>query len=113
MRKQISSAIGAVMLLLLLSCGSTAGTRTMNSVERQATDFPARFDAPQGVTLGSNTCASPLTDPRDGTKITMHSSFGNEGVGDYVVPVGRYGVGDGELLRINCRTGEVLGIVRR
>lgn len=34
-------------------------------------------------------------------------------LGDYEVPEGRYGVQQGELLRIECNTGEVVGIVRR
>ena len=101
------------MLLLFLGCGTTSGTRSMRSVERQATDVPVRFEAPAGVTMGDNSCSSPLTDPRDGTSIRMVAAFGGEGVGDYEVPAGKYGVEKNELLRINCQTGEVLGIVRR
>ncbi len=41
----------------------------------------------------------------------MERAFGT-GRGDYSVPEGKYGVQKGELLRINCRTGEVLGIVK-
>jgi hypothetical protein len=35
------------------------------------------------------------------------------GIGDYEVPEGRYGVGPGEVLRLDCSTGRVLGIVGR
>ena len=101
------------MLLLLLSCGTSSATRSMTSIERQAVDVPDRFEAPTGVERTSNACISPLTDPRDGTTIRMITSFSGEEVGDYSVPAGRYGVEENELLRINCRTGEVLGIVRR
>lgn len=101
------------MLLLLLSCGTTSGTRSKTAIKRPAVDVPERFEAPTGVERTSNACVSPLTDPRDGTTIKMVSSFGGEEVGDYSVPAGRYGVEENELLRINCRTGEVLGIVRR
>lgn len=101
------------MLLLLLSCGTTTSTRSMTPVERQAEDVPERFEAAAGINRTNNACVSPLVDPRDGTTIRIHSSFGAEEVGDYSVPEGMYGVGENELLRINCRTGEVLGIVRR
>lgn len=33
--------------------------------------------------------------------------------GDYQPSSSRYGVRDGELLRINCATGQAIGIVRR
>jgi len=59
---------------------------------------------------GAN-CRSPLTDGRDGTEIRMQRAAG--GVADYAVPAGRYGVNEGELLRVRCETGEPLGIVRR
>jgi hypothetical protein len=51
-----------------------------------------------------------LIDKRDGTEIVLVSSA--SGMGNYRVPEGRYGVQKGELLRINCATGEVLGVVR-
>lgn len=85
----------------------------MTSVVRAAVDVPDRFEAPANTKLGSNSCKSPLTDPEDGTKIILQTSFGEEGLGDYVVPQGKYGVKSGELLRINCATGEVVGIVKR
>lgn len=115
MKNKITSAIGAGMLLLLLGCGTTpnTGTRSMTSIERQASDVPARFEAPSGVERTSNACVTPLTDPRDGTTIKLITSFGDKEVGDYSVPPGRYGVEENELLRINCRTGDIMGIVRR
>ncbi|WP_324719050.1 hypothetical protein [Salinimicrobium sp. HB62] len=112
MRSKIISAIGAGALFLVLGCGTTSGTRTMTSIEREAVDVPARFEAPAGVDSSGKACKSPLTDPRNGTKIILKTSF-SEGMGDYVVPAGMYGVGDRELLRINCATGEVVGVVRR
>lgn len=113
MKSKITNAMAASLLLLLLSCGTTSTTRSMTSVERPAVDVPDRFEAPTGIERTSNACIGPLTDPRDGTTIKMVTSFGGEEVGDYSVPAGRYGVEENELLRINCRTGEVLGIVRR
>lgn len=114
MKTKAFSAIGSIILLLLISCGTTGtGTRSMTPVEREATDVPVRFEDQTGVERTNNSCVSPLTDPRDGTIIKMVTSFSGKEVGDYSVPAGRYGVEENELLRINCRTGEVLGIVRR
>lgn len=69
-------------MLMLFSCGSLTGTRSINAVDRPATDVPAQFEAPAGLTLGDNACKSPLLDPRDGTEIKLFTSYG-EGVGDY------------------------------
>lgn len=55
-------------------------------------------------------CRNPMVDPRDGTRLLLVRSA--EGRGDYEVPAGRYGVGKQELLRLECETGRVLGIVR-
>jgi hypothetical protein len=62
-------------------------------------------------TIAGSGCQSPMVDPRDGTEIGMlHSDHGQA---DYAVPGRLYGVGIGELLRLECNTGKVLGIVRR
>lgn len=113
MKDKILKFSSLLCLMIFLSCGSSDVQRSMTSVLRPATDVPDRFESPEGVTRGENACLSPLTDPRDGTQIILRTAFAEEGVGDYVVPSGLYGVGSRELLRINCRTGEVLGIVRR
>ena len=112
MKSRIFTSFLLLGLIFLGGCGSTTGTRSMSPVLRAATDTPIAFEAPAGTVFGDDTCLSPLTDPRDGTQIVMHTSFG-AGIGDYVVPSGMYGVKDGELLRVNCNTGEVTGIVRR
>lgn len=101
-----------MLLLLFLGCGVSWQQRSKGAVLRPATDVPLQFEAPAGMTLGSNSCLNPLTDIRDGTKITMYIFYG-EGIGDYEVHIGKYGVHTGELLRVNCATGEILGIVRR
>jgi len=80
---------------------------------RPAVDVPERFAAvgePVGAG-GGTTCRSPLEDRRDGTRLVMQRSAA--GVADYAVPAGRYGVAGNELLRVNCSTGEPIGIVRR
>jgi hypothetical protein len=56
-------------------------------------------------------CRSPMVDPRDGTKLKLARSY--EGQGDYEVPDGKYGVGKGDLLRVECATGRAVGIVKR
>ena len=105
----------AVAPLLAVACSSGVGT--MTAVIRPAEGTPARFEPElaelrvAGDTIAGAGCRSPMKDPRDGTVITFLRS--TTAVGDYNVPSGRYGVGPGELLRIECNTGRVVGIVRR
>jgi len=102
-------------LLLAVACSSGVGT--MTAVIRPAEAAPARFEPElselrvPGDTIAGRGCLSPMLDPRDGTVITFLRS--RIDVGDYDVPSGRYGVGPGELIRIECNTGRVVGIVRR
>lgn len=97
--------------LLLTSCGA-GGTRGVNGdVLRAGVDTPANFRPPSGVTVDDDSCHSPMVDPRDGTSLRMVTASG--GVGDYEVPNFKYGVNEGELLRLNCRTGEVIGVVKQ
>lgn len=56
-------------------------------------------------------CKSPMIDPRDSTKITLFRSF--DGRGDYEVPDGKYGVKKGQILRLDCSTGKVVGIFKK
>lgn len=110
-------------IYLLAVVATVAGCGSSNSVAtgykgRTAENTPSRFEtdsnfpriAPEDTLPGSG-CLSPLHDPRDGTKLIMRRA--DRGVGDYEVPDGKYGVRNGELLRLNCNTGETLGIVRR
>lgn len=108
------AAAGAV--LLIVGCASTRDNLALPP-DRSAQDVPARFildmstaAVPSDTVPGSG-CRSPLFDPRDGTRIVMQRS--GAGRGDYAVPMGRYGVGPDELLRLVCNTGEPLGVVRR
>lgn len=113
MKTGILNSLASVFMMLLLSCGSgNVQTRTMKPVLRAAVDAPERFEAVAGTTLSEQTCKSPLIDPRDGTEIKMQYSF-KEGVADYLVPNGKYGVEPGEFLRVDCATGEIRGIVRK
>jgi hypothetical protein len=98
------------MLLFLVSCGSTSNSFIQKEVLRNATDTPAYFESPVSFP-GERVCKSPMTDPRNGTKINfIRSSWP---MADYEVPTGKYGVKSNELLRVNCETGEVVGIVRQ
>jgi hypothetical protein len=105
----------AAALLAATACSSGVGT--MTAVIRPAESTPARFEPEladlriAGDTIAGAGCRSPMKDPRDGTVIVFLRS--TTMVGDYHVPSGRYGVGPDELLRIECNTGRVLGIVRR
>ncbi len=56
-------------------------------------------------------CRNPMVDPHDGTKLTLVRS--SNGMGDYEVPEGRYGVGKGQLLRLDCANGRPMGMVKR
>lgn len=97
---------------------STSSTFDPATDVRPASDLPARFEPIDSAvrlepadTLAGSGCLSPLLDPRDGLELRFVRS--GTALGDYEVPEGRYGVQRGELLRIECNTGEVVGIVRR
>ncbi|HEV7992593.1 MAG TPA: hypothetical protein VGP25_12260 [Gemmatimonadaceae bacterium] len=85
---------------------------------RVATRVPPRFEPSDaslrlsdGDTLAGPGCVSPMKDPRDGREI--RSVYSTSWYGDYEIPVGRYGSVSGELLRVECNTGRVIGLVRR
>lgn len=100
----------AVVVIALAGCAST--TFPSDADARPATGVPEQF-GPPGLAdrEASAACWNPMTDPRDGTAIRMARS--SAGRGDYEVPPGRYGVREGELLRLDCTSGRVIGIVRR
>ena len=113
-------------LVALLGTGaiaSCAHTSAMSAERRDtlpvrpASDAPARFEprnaslrlAP-GDTLAGPGCLSPMVDPRDGTEVRFVFSTS---YGEYELPAGRYGARAGELLRLECNTGRVIGLVPR
>lgn len=95
---------------LVISCGTSAAP-VAGDILRQPENAPEAFTPEEGVTLNETSCKSPMIDSRDGTEIIMHRSSGS--IGDYEVPNGKYGLQRRELLRINCETGEVLGVVKK
>lgn len=104
--------------LALVACVSGGPADLSGPVLRPAAGAPERFEPEPpslriqpGDTLAGGGCRSPLVDPRDGFTIRMVRS--EAVVADYAVEMGRYGVEDGELLRVECNTGRVMGVVRR
>ena len=105
-----------VILFIAAGCSSTSHV-TPGGILRQAVDVPDHFlvgshsDTTTSVPRPGEGCRNPMMDPRDGTRLILVRS--SEGLGDYEAPEGRYGVGGGELLRLDCGTGVARGIVRR
>jgi hypothetical protein len=99
-----------VLLFFLAGCAATGSWRP-------ATGAPDHFlvgrmdGGPPVEPRADGRCHNPMVDPADGTLLAMVRAEG--GYGDYVVPEGRYGVGAGEVLRIECATGRPSGIVKR
>lgn len=104
-------------MFLLISAGCATSDFAPNRILRPAVDVPERFwatEAKEGAesaesTSGTGGCRNPMFDPRDGARLTLVRS-GNQ-QGDYRAPAGRYGVGPGELLRIDCGSGRARGVV--
>jgi hypothetical protein len=104
-------ALAAALLCVAGAC-ATGGSFPDDASARAATDVPDAFTVPPlAPGMGDATCRSPVADPRDGAR--LHLMRSTDGRGDYQVPEGRYGVGARELLRIDCATGRVVGIVRQ
>ena len=107
MKNGIFSTFGILTVLLIMGCGPGKN----GGVIRSAVDTPAQFQTPAGMEWGDNSCKNPIIDPLDGTELILVQSD-SDGMGDYRVTGRKYGVNRGELLRVNCRTGVVVGIVR-
>ena len=105
-----------IFLLALVAPVLAGGCASLNSSVKPAIDAPTHFlvRAPDGRAVEpapGEGCRNPMIDPRDGAALILIRSAG--GRGDYQVPVARYGVRRGELLRLECGTGNVIGIVKR
>ncbi|HUF50700.1 MAG TPA: hypothetical protein VMN60_07705 [Longimicrobiales bacterium] len=102
-----------MLMLVALSTGCATVQETTDRELRAADDVPPAFTTEDGV-APVQSCSNTLIDPRDQTRLRLMRSADTGGMyrGDYDVPSGKYGVGSQELLRINCATGEPLGIVR-
>jgi len=98
------------ILNLTIGCSVFKNSSDNNLIIRQAENTPEKFVPANGVSLDSDTCKSPMIDPRDGTQLLMVSASG--GMANYKIVTGKYGLKKGELLRIDCSTGVVVGIVK-
>lgn len=105
-----------VGVVFLSGCSSTSHFAP-DEVLQEAADVPDHFlvgshsDTTTSDPVPGEGCRNPMVDSRDGTRLILVRSA--EGLGDYEVPEGRYGVGSDELLRLDCGTGTARGIVRR
>lgn len=108
----------ACLLVCFVSLSGCQSTQfATDRAARAAIDTPQRFMV--GLPASSQTsapkagdgCRNPMVDPRDETRITLVRSKNDRG--DYEVTDARYGVRRGELLRLECSTGRVIGIVAR
>lgn len=108
--------------LALAVAACAASTLDWSASGRAPRDVPPAFvpdtaAAPSAVP--ARTCLVHLRDPRDGTRLLLvRSASTDQGApglrGDYEVErPGRYGAGPGELLRLDCASGAVVGVVRR
>jgi hypothetical protein len=82
---------------------------------RHAEDAPFRFVTEDGTEPAPDDgCRVTMIDPRDQTPVRLVRSarMGAGYHGDYDVPPGRYGAQRDELLRLDCGTGELVGLVR-
>jgi hypothetical protein len=102
---------------LAVGCGVS---RPWALTPRPAARVPEQFVPTEAPRPGAASCLVHLKDPRDETRLDLIRSTetGQDGglthLGDYTVtPAGRYGVGAGELLRVDCGTGRALGVVTR
>jgi len=108
------------MLACLAVAACTVGGGSMQSVVEHPAPVtaPARFVPLEAAnliapadTIAGEGCLSPLADPVTGLQIILTRS--ESGLGDYLAPSGSYGLRDDQLLRLDCNTGRVLGVVRR
>jgi hypothetical protein len=84
-----------------------------DAATRPLTDGPTQFAASSTARtrLSTDICQSPLYDQRSGTTLRLERSV--PGRGDYEVPTGQYGAQSGDLVRVDCRTLQPIGLVRR
>ncbi|QED37022.1 hypothetical protein FK178_04550 [Antarcticibacterium arcticum] len=108
MKTKVITFTCVILVSILLGCGTT-GPIEGESIIRTATNTPERFEIPSGTTW-DETCKNPIIDPMDGAELILVESGG--GFGNYRPVRLKYGLTRGELLRINCRTGAVVGIVK-
>jgi len=106
-----------VAIVALTGCAGMRGASDAGAAVRPATDVPDHFMVATATGAAEprpdDGCRNPIVDPRDGARLTLIRSA--EGRGDYEPqsPGSRYGLRQGELLRVECASGVPVGIVRR
>ncbi|MFH4965503.1 hypothetical protein V8G69_10915 [Gaetbulibacter sp. M235] len=110
MKRVIFSLIAFTFFILTIGCSAFQNSGNSNLVIRQAENTPENFLPAKGLSLNDNSCINPMIDPRDGTQLIMVSS--NNGMANYKVSPYKYGLRKGELLRVDCKTGIAVGIVK-
>lgn len=103
---------GLALLGMAGGCTTVQNTlkTTPSTIDRPASDIPGQFTLQSGALNSNAVCQGPLVDPRDKTLLQLVHA--DRGEGNYQVPDGKYGVGPGELLRVDCTTGRALGILK-
>jgi hypothetical protein len=109
--------LSVALVLALAACGrGSPSTFDLKVTPKAPEGTPNRFVFEQGDIPSDSVaqlhCLTPLRDPRTGTRIALVRSWKGT-LGDYAVDPPRYGVAAGELLRINCKSGGIVGIVPR
>jgi hypothetical protein len=115
-RRSVALLLAALAPAWAFGCGASS-PGDVGTIE-PVPGAPPRFEPPPtwgrlspGDTLPGSGCLSPMRDPRDGTEIRLIRS--ERGVGVYRAPAGVYGLTGTQLLRLNCNTGEPLGVARK
>ena len=107
----------AGVLILAAAGGCSTVKQTMKQslktvpeeIERPATDVPGTFVREDGVPNLGTSCLATLVDMQDKSTIQLVRTL-RSGQGDYRVTAGKYGVGENELLRVDCATARPMGI---
>jgi hypothetical protein len=115
-----AAACIAASAMLLLPATAVAQGENWYLRPTHIDSLPERVipDTARGAPLefDPGTCLGVFLDPGTGTRFVLQRDFmtGNGPIGDYaLVPAGRYGVGPGVLIRMDCAIGRPLGGVPR
>jgi len=112
MMSRLARRGAGALALALTACSSGMGGSMSSTPQPVPATVPARFvPADTTKTLPAEGCLSPLKDPKTGTTIILVRS--ENGVGDYLAPSGAFHIPDGKVLRLDCSSGDVLGLVQR